>query len=180
MTKLEYTFKNDALFKMIFVKYPKLLKRLIAAILGITLASIEHFEIINPEIPPEVAGDKFCRLDINMIVNKQRVVLEIQISNEGDYPERALYYWARGFSVSLPEGGEYRDLPRTILISIVAFKLFDCETFHSEYQVLEINSHTPLNDKMCLHFYELPKLPEADNGSNELILWLTLFNAETE
>ena len=28
MTKLEYTFKNDTLFKMLFVKYPELLKRL--------------------------------------------------------------------------------------------------------------------------------------------------------
>ena len=28
-TKLEYTFKNDTLFKLLFVKYPDLLKRLV-------------------------------------------------------------------------------------------------------------------------------------------------------
>ncbi len=53
MTKLEYTFKNDTLFKMVFVKYPALLKRLVARLLGIQLESIGEFEITNPDIPPE-------------------------------------------------------------------------------------------------------------------------------
>ena len=34
-TMLEYTFKSDVLFKMLFVKYPDLLKRLVAVLLGI-------------------------------------------------------------------------------------------------------------------------------------------------
>jgi len=180
MAKLEYTFKNDTLFKMVFVKYPKLLKRLVAQVLGIPLESIEEFVITNSEMPPEVIGDKFCRLDINMIVNGQRVDIEIQVSDEGDYPDRSLYYWAREFSSALVEGEEYRKLPRTIIISIVAFDMLDCEEFHSEYQVLEVTRHTPLTDKQVLHFYELPKLPEVENGDDELKLWLTLFNAETE
>ena len=39
MTKLEYTFKTDTLFKMLFVKYPDLLKQLVAALLGIKYSS---------------------------------------------------------------------------------------------------------------------------------------------
>ena len=35
LTKLEYSFKNDILFKMVFVKYPNLLKRLVAELLDI-------------------------------------------------------------------------------------------------------------------------------------------------
>jgi hypothetical protein len=38
---------------MIFVKYPDLLKRLVAAVLGIAVDSISEFKIMNPEIPPE-------------------------------------------------------------------------------------------------------------------------------
>jgi predicted transposase/invertase (TIGR01784 family) len=180
VTKLEYTFKNDTLFKLVFVKYPDLLKRLVAIILGISLESIEQFVITNPEMPPEVMGDKFCRLDINMTVNGQRVDLEIQVSNEGDYTERSLYYWAREYSTGLGEGEEYRNIPRTIIISIVAFNLFECEEYHSEYQALEVTRHTPLNDKMCLHYFELPKLPEVVSAEDELKLWLALFKAETE
>ena len=40
-TKLEYTFKSDVLFKMLFVRYPDLLKRLVAVLLSIPLESIE-------------------------------------------------------------------------------------------------------------------------------------------
>ena len=86
MTKLKYTFKNDTLFKMLFVQYPDLLKRLVTELLNIRLESIGEFVITNPEMPPEVMGDKFCRLDINMTVNGQRVDLEIQVNDEGDYP----------------------------------------------------------------------------------------------
>jgi len=180
MTKLEYTFTNDTLFKTLFVKHPDLLKRLVAELLGIRLESIGRFEITNPEMPPESLGDKFCRLDINMTVDGQRVDLEIQVADEGDYPERSLYYWAREYSTALGEGRDYKDLPRTVIISIVGFKLFDCEEYHSEYQVLEVTRHTPLTDKQALHYFELPKLPKVVNADDGLKLWLALFRAETE
>ena len=180
MTKLEYTFKTDTLFKMLFVQYPELLKRLVAELLGIRLESIGQFEITNPEMPPESLGDKFCRLDINMTVDGQRVDLEVQVEDEGDYPERSLFMWSREFSTALPAGGKYSDLPRTILISIVAFNLFECAEFHSEFQPLEATRHTPLTDKMSLHYFELPKLPATVSADNRLELWLSLFRAETE
>jgi len=90
ITKLNYTSTYDTLFKMLFVKFPDLLKRLVAAILGIPVESIAEFRITNPDIPPDSLGDKFCRLDINMIVDSQRVNLEVQVVDEGDYPERSL------------------------------------------------------------------------------------------
>jgi hypothetical protein len=117
MAKLEYTFKNDTLFKMLFVRYPGLLKRLVAELLGIKPESIGQFEIRNPEMPPESLGDKFCRLDINMTVNGQRVDLEIQVRDEGDFPERTLFHWAREYSTALGEGGKYHELPRVVIIS---------------------------------------------------------------
>ena len=180
MVRLEYTFKNDTLFKMLFVQYPDLLKRLVAELLGIRIESIEEFTITNPEMPPEVIGDKFCRLDINMTVDGQLVDLEIQVTDEDDYGERSLYYWAREYSTALVAGREYYDLPRTIIVSIIAFKLFECAEFHSEFQPLEVTRHTPLTDRMCLHYFELPKLPDTVSADNDLELWLSLFKAETE
>jgi hypothetical protein len=110
MTKLKYTFKTDMLFKMLFVKYPDLLKKLVAELLEITLDSIEEFDVRNPEIPPDMIGDKSCLLDICMTVNGQRVDLEVQVSNEGNYPERAMFNWAREYSTALPDGGEQQFL----------------------------------------------------------------------
>ena len=172
MTKLEYTFKNDTLFKVLFVKYPELLKRLVADLLEIRFESIDQFVITNPEMPAERIGDKFCRLDINMIVDGRRVNLEIQVRDEGDFPERSLFYWAREYSTALSEGEDFSSLPRTIIISIVDFNLFDCVEFHSEYQALEVTRHTTLTDKMSLHYFELPKLPRSVSAVSGKELWL--------
>ena len=131
-------------------------------------------------MPPENLGDKFCRLDINMTVNSQRVDLEVQVNNEGDYPERVMYYWAREFSSALAVSQSYSMLPRTIVISIINFRLFDCEEYHSLFQALEVTRHTLLSDKMGFHFFELPKLPADISKDNMLLLWLSLFKAETE
>ena len=180
MRKLAYTFKTDTLFKMLFVQYPELLKKLVADLLGIPLEGIGQFVIRNPEMPPENLGDKFCRLDINMTVNGQRVDLEVQVCNEGDYSERVMYYWAREFSSALPAGQDYSALPRTIVISIIDFPLFECEEYHSFYQPLETTRHTLLSDKMGFHFFELPKLPADVSDGDMLLLWLSLFKAETE
>lgn len=180
MIKLQYTFKTDTLFKMLFVKNPELLKHFIAVLLGITVESIETFEILNPEMPPNAIGEKFCRLDIHMTVNGQRVDLEIQVEDEGDYPERAIYYWARDFSSALLAGQRYSDLPRTIIVSILNFSLFDCGEYHSHFEILETERHSRLSDKMGLHFYELPKLPAEFSEKNMLLLWLSLFKADTK
>jgi len=181
MTELKHKLTNDLLFKMLFVKYPKLLKRLVAALLGIKYGDITQFEITNPDMPPETLGDKFCKLDINMIVNGQRVDIEVQVSNKGNYPERALFMWAREFSTAIAEGDNFSKLPRAIIISILGYNQFgDTEDFHSEFGALEVKRHTPLSDKFCLHFFELKKLPEVTKGDESKELWLSLFRAETE
>lgn len=152
MAKLKYTFKTDILFKMLFVQYPELLKELVADLLGITQGSIGQFIIRNPEMPPESLGDKFCRLDINMTVDNRQVDLEIQVSNEGDYPERVMYYWAREFSSALQAGEGYSALPRTFVISIIDFILFESKEYYSFFQPLEVMRHTLLSDKMRFIF----------------------------
>jgi predicted transposase/invertase (TIGR01784 family) len=163
-----------------FVQYPELLKKLVAELLGIPFDSIGHFVIRNPEMPPESLGDKFCRLDINMTVNDQRVDLEVQVNDEGDYPERVMFHWAREFSSALLAGQDYSKLPRTVVDSITNFKLFDCAEYRSNFQALEVTRHTLLSDKMAFYFFELPKLPAGISGNNMLLLWLSLFKAETE
>jgi len=181
MTKLEYTFKTDTMFKMLFTQHPDLLENLVSALLAIPLECIQHFEIINTELPSDYLGGKFCRLDINMTVNGQRVNLEVQIARQEHYINRVLFHWARDYSAALPEGGDYRDLPRTVIISIIDFNQFQCAHFHSEFCPLEVTRHERLTDKMSLHFFELQKLPAGElTVSNKLLLWLSLFKAGTE
>lgn len=183
MAKLKYKLTRDTLFKLFFVKHPDLLKNLVSRVLGIPVDAIASFVITNPNIAPDNLGEKFCRLDVNMEVDGRIVNIEVQVEDGGDYPARSLYYWARCYSSALPEGGDYADLPRAIVINIVAFELFkDTPNVHSEFRALEVTRHAELTDKMSLHYFELPKLPEvadadADDG---LKLWLSLFNAKTD
>jgi len=180
MTELKYRFTYDTLIKLLFVRYPDLLKRLVAAVLGIAIDNITEFIITNPDIPPEAIGDKFCKLDISMVVNEQRVNLEVQVDNEGDYPERSLYYWARLYSSALKSGQPYSSLPRVVIISIVDFPLFDCVEYRSEFLPLEVRRHELLSDKMAMLYFEVRKLPKTIDKENELELMLTLFRAKTE
>ena len=179
-TYLDYTFKTDTLFKILFTHYPDLLKNLVAELLGIRLDSIGEFVVTNSEIPAESFGEKFCRLDINMIVDGQRVNLELQVRDEKDYPDRVLFHWARIYSSSIAQGHDYIELPRTVIISIIDFNLFKCAEFHSEFRPLEAVRHELLSEKMSLHFFELRKLPEGVSIDDKLRLWLALFKAETE
>jgi predicted transposase/invertase (TIGR01784 family) len=180
MAKLEHTMTNDILFKMFFVKNPQFLKRFVGMILKTPLEDITEFTITNSEIPPEAIEDKFCRLDINMKVNGQRVDLEVQARDKHDYPERSLYYWARDYSSSLQSGDTYKDLPRVIIINILAFPLFDCAEYHSEFRALEVTRHEELCDKQVMHYYELPKLPDLSADDEEIKFWLAFFAAQTE
>jgi predicted transposase/invertase (TIGR01784 family) len=180
MTKLDYTFTYDTLFKLLFVRHPDPLKHLVAATLGIAVDSIKHFDITNKEIPPEGLGDKFCRLDIAMAVDADVVSLEVQVADEGDYPERSLYYWAREYSSSLKAGSPYTALPKAVVISIVAFTLFDAKAYHSEFQLLEARRHSRLTDRLSLHYFEVGKLPDTIDRENELEALLSLFRAKTE
>lgn len=180
MSKLQYTFKTDTLFKMLFVRNQDLLWKLVAVLLRIPLESIQELVVRNPEIAPEMLGEKFCRLDINMVVNGQCIDLEVQVANEGDYPERVMYYWAREFSSSLATGESYSTLPRTIVISIIDFNLFNCTEYYSFFQALEVTRHTLLSDKMGFQFFELTKLPGDIDEKDSLLLWLSLFKANTE
>jgi len=181
MSILQHTIMNDLVFKMLFTKNEELLKQLVSALLNITYESIEQFTITNPEIIPEELENKFCRLDINMIINSIRVDLEIQVANEGDYPERSLYYWAREYSTSLQAGMPYNELPKTIVISILDFNLFACKDYHSEFGLLETKRNEQLTDKLALHYFELPKRSkEISNEDNLLELWLALFSAKHE
>ncbi|MCL2497668.1 MAG: Rpn family recombination-promoting nuclease/putative transposase [Symbiobacteriaceae bacterium] len=180
MEKLEYTFMTDTLAKMLFVKHPLLLQKLVSQLLRIPFDNIGYFAVTNPEMPPESLGDKYCRFDIHMIVDDRRVELELQIENQGNYPERTLFHWARDYSSALPAGKDYRELPQVIVISIISFSLFDCEEYHSEFMALEVDRYTPLSDKFVLHFFEVQKLPIQIDPDDRLVLWLSLFRAKTE
>ncbi len=96
------------------------------------------------------------------------------------FPEAEGFLAFRRMRETGAEGKPTRALPRTIVISIIDFKLFDCAEYYSEFKPLEVTRHDLLSDKMEFHFFELPKLPADFHEDNMLLLWLSLFKANTE
>jgi predicted transposase/invertase (TIGR01784 family) len=115
-----------------------------------------------------------------MEVNGSLIDLEVQVENEGDYPERSLYYWARAYSSALLPGNEYSKLPPVIVISILDESVFDCAEYHSEFRPLEVDRREVLSNRMAMHYFEIRKLPTNVDIKNELELMLSLFRAKTE
>ncbi|MCL2400567.1 MAG: Rpn family recombination-promoting nuclease/putative transposase, partial [Defluviitaleaceae bacterium] len=67
------------------------------------------------------------------------IAIELQISDEGNYPERSLFYWAREYFTGLNEGENYNLLPKTFVISILGFNQFsDPKKFYHEFKCLEV------------------------------------------
>jgi hypothetical protein len=114
---------------------------------------------------------QFCRFDINMIVDKIRVDLEVRVETKGRrYPERALYYWAREFSSALPEGDDYSKLPRVAIIGILDESLYSRKDgYHSEFRALEVTRHESFTNRMEIHCFEVRKAPKDPNVNNFVV-----------
>ncbi|MCL2572022.1 MAG: hypothetical protein FWE11_06430 [Defluviitaleaceae bacterium] len=77
----KFTFKTDTLLNMLFTKYPDILTRLIAEIVGVKHDDIGDCKIITTDIAPEEIGKKFCRLYINLKPKDSKVDMHVQVAD---------------------------------------------------------------------------------------------------
>ena len=99
----------DIAFKKIFgVEENKdLLISLINSIVG-EEDQVEEVTLLNPYNAKSFKKDKLSILDIKAKgVDGKRFNIEIQISDEGDYDKRALYYWAKLYTEQLETSQDY-------------------------------------------------------------------------
>jgi predicted transposase/invertase (TIGR01784 family) len=177
MTELTYPLKYDIAFKYTMLKHRELLKSLVASVLSVDERSIEQIVVTNPELTPEHVEGKHCRLDLNLVVDDDIVDVEIQLRDEGNYKERSVYYLACLHAGTLNKGQDYREVPRSILVNILDFNLFECDGPHSEFALLERSRTELLSDIMTMHFFELRKFKGAPDRSDLLGLWMRLISA---
>ncbi len=172
--------KTDVVFKRIFTDKDNadLLQDLLSAILDIPSEEIKNIEIKNVELPPEVIGNKFGKLDISLEFKNNLVNIEMQINKQLDFGDRSLFYWAKLYTSNLKAGDDYGQLQRSISINIVDFNIFGCEEFHSAFTMMEKNRHEILSDKCQIHFLELGKL--SAEPKTKLEMWLKFIDAESE
>ncbi len=107
--------------------------------------------------------------------------LEIQVANEGNWPERSLSYLCRSFD-NLNEGEHYDNLKPAIYIGILNFTLFPAHPeFHSSYLPMNGKKYTIYSDKLRLSVLNLPQIHLATetDSVHQLDHWAALFQATT-
>lgn len=144
--------------------------------------SCSLFPVTNPiELGKSVDSKDFL-LDIRILMNDSTLInLEIQVANEGNWPERSLSYLCRSFD-NLNEGEHYDNLKPAIYIGIPNFTLFPAHPeFHSSYLLMNEKKYTIYSDKLRLSVLNLPQIHLATetDSVHQLDHWAALFQATT-
>jgi len=122
--------------------------------------------LLNPYNNKEHRSDKLSILDIKATDECGRQYnIEMQLTDQVHYNQRALYYWSKLYTSQLQEGDAFSDLKKTISINILNFNYFDAEpAYHNVFKILHAESHKSYFEDLELHFIELNKFD--DNLAN--------------
>jgi len=155
--------KNDYAFKRIFghEDTKDILARFLTVVLEVSIEP-EELTLVNTEFSPEYLADKASRLDIHVRRSAlhEKMVIEMQIEDEGNIERRTLFYWSKSYAEELKEKQDYATLPRMINIVIADFDIFewnDVSKFHGVFRVLERDEGLLFSDALEIHTIELSK-----------------------
>jgi hypothetical protein len=170
---------DNTLFKMFFVENPDLLKRLVAGMFDLVADNIKDFEIINPEIPPEKIEDEPDRWNINVLIDKKNVDLNVQVEEVDDFNKYTVFNLMRRLSSTYELTEIYFSPPPIIDIYIVDYPVFDCDSYKLAFSLMDEGTREHVIDLTVLRYYEISKLPKVMAQNTELELLLALFRART-
>jgi hypothetical protein len=149
--------KLDVVFKLLFVRHPELLRSMLEAVLG---RSVAEYTILNPEIPGEMAVDRSVVLDVRVVLaDGLRVDVEMQLEASRALPARLVYYAARDYSDQLRRGDEFTELTATVVIVWLVEPLQPLvPQFHSVFELRERSTGQLFSDQLCFHLLQLAHL----------------------
>ena len=114
---------------------------------------VEDIVLLNPYNPKNFRDDKLSVLDIKaMGHNGRRFNIEIQITDEGDYDKRALYYWSKLYTEQLREGFDYSE-----------------QQYHNIFKLREKDTGLHYFKDIELHTIELNKFSKEETKKDKLI-----------
>lgn len=156
--KLKYPLTNDFMFKAVLQRNQTALKGLLCALLQMKMEEIVEIRILNPIEIGSMIDEKMMMLDLKAELNDSRILdVEMQVLDEGNWPERSLAYLCRTFD-QLEKGEKYLD-----------YFFYNLDTAHK------------YSDKVSIRVLQLNQL---DNEANEeiwpeLYHWARLFKTQT-
>ncbi|MBP3869653.1 MAG: Rpn family recombination-promoting nuclease/putative transposase [Faecalicoccus sp.] len=170
----------DVVFKALFVRHQDLLRVFLEDILDLTFKDEDEIIVLNPELVPETSDEKLIRLDIHVRTADRKFNIKMQAHKNGLSAERVLYYWSKMYIKKLKSGEDYEDLHQTYSINILGFNFLEFEEYHSKYSILNETRFHKLTDKLSIHFFELPKVPDEMIPNDDRQMWMQVFKADSK
>jgi predicted transposase/invertase (TIGR01784 family) len=179
---IDYPFTNDYMFRAILQKDKQVLTALIGALLHLEKESIREVTITNPIELGTAITDKDFILDIRVNLNNEQLIdLEMQMSNEYNWPERSISYAARSFD-QLNTGEQYNEVLPVHSIGFLNFTLFhDQPEFFATYELRNKKTGHLYSSKFAIHVLDLTQIELATEEDKyyEIDRWARLFKATT-
>ena len=180
--KLPHTLLNDLMFRIVFESNPDGLRKLLCSLLHMKESEIKDVQIKNPILLGEQIKDKTLILDINLLLNNEKIIhLELQVLSQDYWSSRSLCYLCRNF-VKLNSGEDYEQLKPLVQIDILDFELYEnSREFYATYHLANDKNHRIYSDKLTLHVLELNKeeYVTAEDKSYGIDYWAKLFKSTT-
>lgn len=180
--QIDYTLLNDYMFHIVLQNNEPVLRGLVSSLLHLPPAEILSIQIMNPILPGEAISNKEFVLDIQIFPNNNTYLnLELQVENEGNWPDRSLSYLCRSFD-QLYRGQTYETALPTIHIGILDYDLFpESPAFYTKNMIMNTITHKVFNDKFILSVLCLTQrnLATEEDRLWQIDTWAELFKAKT-
>ena len=179
---IPYTFLNDYMFRVILQKHKNVLRSFVCACLKLEVGDVQDIVVQNPIGFGEAIDDKTFILDINVLLNNNTIIiLEMQVLDLKDWPERSLSYLARSYD-NVAKGDEYINVKPVYHIGFLNYTLFpESPEFFARYRMMNIKNHHVYTTKFNLYVVDLTqtKLATQEDVDTGLVYWTQVFKAKT-
>lgn len=181
---IRYTLKNDYMFRAVFQSCPQALEDLCRSLLHLSPENELHVEIKNPIQLGQTPDSKEFILDLALTINNNLFLnLEMQVYNDGYWPERSLSYTCRSYD-NLNRGAEYSRVLPILHVGFLDFTLFpQYPEFVANYQMMNINPkyRYSYSDKLRISVVDLTQIDRATEEDKKYGIdkWARLLTATT-
>ena len=183
-SRIRYTLKNDYMFRAVFQSRPKALEGLCRSLLRLSPSDSLHIDLKNPiQLGAAIESKEFI-LDLALAINDSLFLnLEMQLYNDGYWPERSLSYTCRSYD-NLNRGAGYAEVLPVLHIGFLDFTLFpNHPEFVSEYQLMNTNPQHrySYSDKLRISVVNLKEIERATEEDKRygIDLWARVLTAKT-
>ena len=182
--RIRYPLKNDYMFRAVFQSRPKALQGLCRSLLRLSPSDSLHIDLKNPIQLGAAIDNKEFVLDLALTINNSLYLnLEMQLYNDGYWPERSLSYTCRSFD-NLNRGAQYKDVLPVLHIGFLDFTLFPKHPeFVAEYKMMNTNPEHRyfFSDKFRISVVDLTQIERATEEDKQcgIDLWARVLTAKT-